>query len=127
MLQLDAEGNVISESEFKNFFCLLVAAGLHALANQPGLLADLQSGDESVWSTLPDEVIRWASPATYFRRTATRNGELHGKTIRGAIRFCSDLPLATAMRPYSIIPIELIFAAPQITIWPSARVVCMCT
>ncbi len=83
MLQLDAEGNVISESEFKNFFCLLVAAGLHALANQPGLLADLQSGDESVWSTLPDEVIRWASPATYFRRTATRNGELHGKTIRG--------------------------------------------
>ncbi len=92
MLQPDAEGNVISESEFKNFFCLLVAAGndttrysiaagLHALANQPGLLADLHE-DPNIWTTLPDEVIRWASPATYFRRTATRDGELHGKTIR---------------------------------------------
>jgi cytochrome P450 len=93
MLQPDAEGNVISESEFKNFFCLLVAAGndttrysiaagIHALANQPGLLADLQSGDSAVWATLPDEVIRWASPATYFRRTATRDHVMHGKQIR---------------------------------------------
>jgi cytochrome P450 len=93
MLQPDAEGNVISESEFKNFFCLLVAAGndttrysiaagIHALANQPGLLADLQSGDSTVWATLPDEVIRWASPATYFRRTATRDHVMHGKQIR---------------------------------------------
>ena len=92
MLQADAEGNVISESEFKNFFCLLVAAGndttrysiaagLHALANQPDLLTDLHS-DANIWATLPDEVIRWASPATYFRRTATRDGEMHGKTIR---------------------------------------------
>ncbi len=93
MLQPDAYGNVISESEFKNFFCLLVAAGndttrysitagLHALANQPGLMADLRHADDGLWGTLPDEVIRWASPATYFRRTATRDGELHGKTIR---------------------------------------------
>ncbi len=93
MLQPDADGNVISESEFKNFFCLLVAAGndttrysiaagLHALAYQPGLMADLRRADDGLWGTLPDEVIRWASPATYFRRTATRDGELHGKTIR---------------------------------------------
>jgi cytochrome P450 len=92
MLQPDAEGNVISDNEFKNFFCLLVAAGndttrysitagLHALANQPGLLADLHSGDD-VWATLPDEVVRWATPALYFRRTATRDHEMHGKTIR---------------------------------------------
>jgi cytochrome P450 len=92
MLEPDAEGNVISENEFKNFFCLLVAAGndttrysiaagIHALANQPGLLDDLHT-DPNIWATLPDEIIRWASPATYFRRTATRDGELHGKTIR---------------------------------------------
>lgn len=93
ILQPDAEGNVISEEEFRNFFCLLVAAGndttrysiaagLQALANRPQLLADLQSGDEAIWETMPDEVIRWASPAMYFRRTATRDHELHGKTIR---------------------------------------------
>lgn len=88
----DAEGNVISETEFRNFFCLLVAAGndttrysiaagLHALANQPGLLADLQSGDAGIWDTMPDEVIRWASPTMYFRRTATRDFEMHGKQV----------------------------------------------
>jgi cytochrome P450 len=92
MLQPDSEGNVITDNEFKNFFCLLVAAGndttrysitagLHALANQQGLISDLQS-DHDVWATLPDEIIRWASPAQYFRRTATRDHELHGKTIR---------------------------------------------
>ncbi len=91
--QPDAEGNVISETEFRNFFCLLVAAGndttrysiaagLHALANQPGLLADLQSGEAGIWETMPDEVIRWASPAMYFRRTATRDFEMHGKQVR---------------------------------------------
>lgn len=89
----DSEGNVISETEFRNFFCLLVAAGndttrysiaagLHALATQPGLLADLQSGDPAIWDTMPDEVIRWASPAMYFRRTATRDFDMHGKTVR---------------------------------------------
>jgi cytochrome P450 len=92
ILQPDAQGNVISETEFRNFFCLLVAAGndttrysiaagLQALANQPALLQDLQGGDETIWETMPDEVIRWASPAMYFRRTVTRDHELHGKTL----------------------------------------------
>ena len=91
--QPDSVGNVISDSEFRNFFCLLVAAGndttrysiaagLHALCSQPGLLADLQSGDDAIWETMPDEVIRWASPASYFRRTATSDFEMHGKQVR---------------------------------------------
>lgn len=93
IMQPDAAGNVISEEEFRNFFCLLVAAGndttrysiaagIQALCEQPELLKDLQSGDDSIWETMPDEVIRWASPASYFRRTATMDTELHGKTIK---------------------------------------------
>ena len=93
ILQPDREGNVISEEEFRNFFCLLVAAGndttrysiaagLHALASHPHLLGELQNGDDGIWETMPDEVIRWASPTLYFRRTATTDIELHGKTIR---------------------------------------------
>lgn len=89
----DAEGNVISETEFRNFFCLLVAAGndttrysiaagLYALATRPDLLAQLQSGNGAIWDTMADEVIRWASPTMYFRRTATRDFEMHGKTVR---------------------------------------------
>ena len=93
IMQPDADGNTISETEFRNFFCLLVAAGndttrysiaaaLHALANQPGLMEQLHSGTDELWKTAPDEFIRWASPAMYFRRTAMRDFELHGQTIR---------------------------------------------
>jgi cytochrome P450 len=91
--QPDAQGQVISDTEFCNFFCLLVAAGndttrysiaaaLHALAVQPGLLEQLAQGDAALWDGAPDEFIRWASPAMYFRRTALQDVELHGKTIR---------------------------------------------
>jgi cytochrome P450 len=90
--QPDAQGNVISDTEFRNFFCLLVAAGndttrysiaaaLHAIANRPELLAQLKANDPLVWERSPDEFIRWATPAMYFRRTATRDVQLHGKKI----------------------------------------------
>jgi hypothetical protein len=91
ILQPDRDGNVMPEHEFRNFFCLLVAAGndttrysiaggLQAMAHQPELLGQLKSGE--VWDTMADEVIRWATPALYFRRTATRDHEMHGKSIR---------------------------------------------
>lgn len=91
--QPDAEGHVISDTEFRNFFCLLVAAGndttrysiaaaLHAFVHQPGLLEQLRSAGPELWETVPDEFIRWASPAMYFRRTAMRDFEFHGKTVR---------------------------------------------
>ena len=93
ILQPNALGEIISPIEFRNFFCLLVAAGndttrysiaasIHALANQPELLHQLQQGDASLWDTVPDEFIRWASPTLHFRRTATRDFELHGRQIR---------------------------------------------
>ncbi len=92
ILQPDRDGNVISELEFRNFFCLLVAAGndttrysiaagIQALAHQPELLDQMRAGGD-IWETAPDEIIRWATPALYFRRTAMRDYELHGKTIR---------------------------------------------
>jgi len=93
ILQPDAHGNVISETEFRNFFCLLVAAGndttrysisasLYALANRPELMQQLRAGDGNIWETAPDEFIRWASPTMHFRRTATRAFELHGREVR---------------------------------------------
>jgi len=93
ILQPDSHGNTISELEFRNFFCLLVAAGndttrysiaasLFALANRPQLLDQLRDGDDALWETAPDEFIRWASPTLHFRRTATREFELHGKAVK---------------------------------------------
>ena len=90
--QPDAQGRVISDTEFRNFFCLLVAAGndttrysiaaaLHAFVHRPALLQQLREGSPALWETAPDEFIRWASPAMYFRRTAMRRFDLHGKTV----------------------------------------------
>lgn len=92
ILQPDKDGNVMPEQEFRNFFCLLVAAGndttrysiaagIQAMAHQQELLGQMQEGGD-IWATAPDEIIRWATPALYFRRTATRDHEMHGKTIK---------------------------------------------
>jgi cytochrome P450 len=91
ILQPGPDGDVMPEHEFRNFFCLLVAAGndttrysiaagIQALCHQPELLAQVASG--AVDDTMADEIIRWATPALYFRRTATRDFEMHGKTVR---------------------------------------------
>ncbi len=91
ILQPDEDGQTITETEFRNFFCLLVAAGndttrysiaagIQAMCHQPELLRVMQDG--AVWDTMADEVIRWATPALYFRRTATRDVELHGARVR---------------------------------------------
>ncbi len=83
--------NGLKGLDFKNFFCLLVAAGndttrysiamaLNLLAHKPELIAQLKSGQ--YWDTCADEFVRLASPTMHFRRTATQDVELHGKTIR---------------------------------------------
>ncbi|MCH2164418.1 MAG: cytochrome P450 [Marinovum sp.] len=83
--------NQLNEQDFKNFFCLLVAAGndttrysismaLNLLAHQPELIAALRTGAH--WDTCADEFIRLASPTMHFRRTASEDVEMHGKTIK---------------------------------------------
>ncbi|MFC3614105.1 cytochrome P450 [Lutimaribacter marinistellae] len=92
ILQPAKDGSVITDTEFRNFFCLVVAAGndttrysiaagIQAMCHQPELLVQMQGGGD-IWETAPDEIIRWATPALYFRRTATQDHEMHGKTIR---------------------------------------------
>ena len=81
----------LDEQEFKNFFCLLVAAGndttrytiamsLYQLGRNPQLADQLRSGNH--WDTCADEFIRLASPTMHFRRTATEDFQLHNKTIK---------------------------------------------
>ncbi|MGR3615159.1 MAG: cytochrome P450 [Paracoccaceae bacterium] len=92
ILQPAKDGSHITEQEFRNFFCLVVAAGndttrysiaagIQALCHQPELLDQMKAGGE-IWDTASDEIIRWATPALYFRRTATQDFDMHGKTIR---------------------------------------------
>lgn len=91
LAQILGSDDTLDELEFKNFFCLLVAAGndttrysiamaLHLLSQEPELIKQLKSGD--YWDTCADEFIRLASPTMHFRRTATEDYQLHDKVIR---------------------------------------------
>lgn len=93
VLQPTRDGVQMTRDEFRNFFCLLVAAGndttrysisaaIHTLANRPDLLAQIKAPDFTAWDAASDELIRWAAPTTHFRRTATRDFEFHGKQVR---------------------------------------------
>lgn len=95
ILQPDKDGNVISDDEFRNFFCLIVAAGndttryslaacMHAMANHPTMMQELKDNldDKNFFLSATDELIRWASPTTHFRRTATRDFEYEGKQVK---------------------------------------------
>ena len=95
VIQEDKEGRRISDDEFRNFFCLLVAAGndttrysiaasIHSLANNPALMAQIKENQSNpiYMKCAADEMIRWASPTSHFRRTAMRDFEFHGKNVK---------------------------------------------
>jgi cytochrome P450 len=82
----------MSEIEFGSFFVQLVTAGndttktmlssgLHALLTHPDQLAELRA-DRSLLPSTVEEILRWANPLHYFRRTATADTELRGTPIR---------------------------------------------
>ncbi len=86
------DGEPLTATEFDNYFLLLVVAGnettrhtishaMLALINYPDQLALLQNKPELI-PTAVEELLRWASPVYHFRRTATRDVELGGVTIK---------------------------------------------
>jgi cytochrome P450 len=95
LLEPTKDGDPLSEHEFMNFFTLMVAAGndttrytmagtMKAMIERPELfeaLRDRPDSDEA-WRTASDELLRWTSVTTHFRRTATHDVELHGVPIR---------------------------------------------
>jgi cytochrome P450 len=54
---------------------------MNALIDNPDQLALLQERPELIPAAV-EEFLRWASPVYHFRRTATRDVDLHGKTIK---------------------------------------------
>ena len=61
-----------------------ISGGLHALLTHPDQLALLQATchDEEAVKLAVEEMIRWTTPVAQFARTATRDYELRGKTIK---------------------------------------------
>ncbi len=91
LVTANVDGDQLSDTEFCNFFQLLVFAGNEttrtAISN--GLLALMQFPDQlerlhadpSLIPTAVEEIIRWATPVLHMRRTATTDTELHGVAI----------------------------------------------
>jgi cytochrome P450 len=90
--QPPADGMPLSDTDFDNYFLLLVVAGnettrhaishsMLALLQHPDQLARLRE-DPGLMPTAVEEFLRWASPVYHFRRTATRDVELGGKLVR---------------------------------------------
>jgi len=92
MLAPTMDGEPLTDLEFNNFFTLMVAAGndttrytmaagLLALLDHPDQLQLLQERPELMPGAV-EEMLRWSSVTMHFRRTATRDLDLHGRTVK---------------------------------------------
>jgi cytochrome P450 len=93
LLACELDGRKLEDMEFLLFFLLLVDAGGDTTRNllSGGLLALMENPEQFAWlmADLPgrlpsarEELLRWTSPVIYMRRTARRQVELAGQTIR---------------------------------------------
>ncbi|QIS09612.1 cytochrome P450 [Nocardia arthritidis] len=90
LIQADIDGEHLTADEFAFFVVLLSVAGNETTRNSitHGMKAFLDNPDQ--WElykqrrprTAPDEIVRWATPVSVFQRTATRDTDLGGVTIR---------------------------------------------
>ena len=90
--RVPGDGVPLSERDFHNYFLLLVVAGnettrhtithtMKALIDHPESFALLKERPELLPRAV-EEFLRWASPVYHFRRTATRDADVHGQQIR---------------------------------------------
>lgn len=93
MLAMELDGAPMTDAQFGAFFVQLVTAGndttrtmlssgLLALLDHPEQLAELRA-DRSLIPGAVEEILRWANPLHYFRRTTTGDTQL-GDTKIGA-------------------------------------------
>jgi cytochrome P450 len=91
VINMEVDGQPMTDVQFGSFFVQIVTAGndttrtmlssgLLAFLQHPDQLAELRA-DHSLIPGAVEEVLRWANPLHYFRRTATADTELAGVPI----------------------------------------------
>ena len=89
LVQAELDGERLTSAEVASFFILLVVAGnettrnaishgVLALSRYPEQRDDWWGNYDEVAPTAVEEIVRWASPVAYMRRTTTRDVELGG-------------------------------------------------
>ncbi|HEY1971150.1 MAG TPA: cytochrome P450 [Pseudonocardia sp.] len=92
LVNTDIDGEALTETELIQFLILLTVAGnettrnalawgMHALSRFPEQKATWASDVAGHAETATNEVIRWATPVIYFRRTAAADAEVGGQRI----------------------------------------------
>jgi cytochrome P450 len=104
LLQAEVDGERLTDLEFNMFFLLLinaggdttrnlVAAGVLAMMDHPGERARL-AADPTLLPSAIEEMLRYTSPVTVFVRTATKDTELHGISVKPGDRAAMFYPSA---------------------------------
>lgn len=93
LVEAEVDGERLSSSEIASFFILLVVAGnettrnaishgVLALSRFPAERDKWWSDFERLTPTAVEEIVRWASPVVYMRRTLTRDVKLSGTKMK---------------------------------------------
>jgi cholest-4-en-3-one 26-monooxygenase len=92
LMNAEVDGERLSTEEFDSFFLVLAVAGNETTRNliSGGMQALIEHpeqrkrliDDPSLIPSGVEEMLRWVSPVMNFRRTATRDTELHGQKIK---------------------------------------------
>jgi cholest-4-en-3-one 26-monooxygenase len=88
----EVDGDRLTNEELMGFTLLLIGAGnettrnalshgMHALIRNPGQMAWLRSQD-TVPEQAVEEILRYATPVVFMRRTAATSLTMHGQTVR---------------------------------------------
>jgi methyl-branched lipid omega-hydroxylase len=97
LVTTEVDGERLSSQEIASFFILLLVAGNETTRNalSQGVLAlsehpaerDRWAADPGITRTAVEEVVRWTSPITWMRRTATQDVELSGQAFPAGSKF----------------------------------------
>ena len=97
LVTTEVDGERLTHQEIASFFILLLVAGNETTRNaiSQGILALSDhpeqrarwTADPSIDKTAVEEIVRWTSPITWMRRTATQDGEVNGHRFTAGDKF----------------------------------------
>jgi cytochrome P450 len=105
LLTAEPDGRPLTDLEFKNFFTLMMVAGnettrhtishgLIFLVENADQMGQLRDDPEGLSASATEEILRASSVTMHFRRTATEEVELRGRTIAAGDRVVMWYPSA---------------------------------